>query len=918
MTRQLKGVRYATGASPAFVKILTERLPYFSFPEAMRFYADYVHRLKPTELALLGCNDRFFLLTSLLNRVDAIHPWLYDRAREVENDPDGFLDLWSRFHYKDLAVDTPVLTPNGWVDHGDLQPGDCVYGPNGVAVQVLATRHFTDSACYKVAFCNGVEIVAGAGHLWTVNIKTSKRVPGTYKAGVSNGQRIGRETRTVTTVELRKLLRNKPGIVIADPIDGPDIELPVEPYLFGAWLGDGFSESGSVCGVDIGVFQEIERRGSMLHPKRRINHDNPAYRVHGVKELHTTLRNAGLLKNKHIPETYLLASRAQRQALLQGLVDTDGSVSTAEKNACVTFASSNENLAQQVQTLAISLGYKARLTPARTTNSWHVTFIAYEDDPEPPCLLERKRALLKTKSENHHKFPQSKTWYVKSIEETETVPTNCIQVDSEDGLYLAGKQLVPTHNSTIITFAGIIQEILCDPDICVAIFSNNIKIARPFLGQIQEELQANEALKGLYPDVLWANPKLEAPTWSLDKGLVVKRKSTNRKECTVEAHGLIDAMPTGKHFPLQVYDDVITEKNVTNPDQIKKASERIELSFPLGVGEKTRRWWIGTRYHYADTYGHLLNRETAQPRIYPATHDGTIDGNPVFMTPEAWADAKRDMRSQIAAQMLQNPIAGQENMFFVKWLKPYYVRPVLMNVYILCDPSKGRNKTSDRTAIAVVGIDAQNNKYLLDGYCHRMGLSERWDKLKALYKKWSSIAATRLLSVGYERYGMQSDIEYFEEKMREKGPSFTITEVNWTGERGRESKEHRVERLEPDFRHSSFFVPSKVWTPSVEGHVAEWHVEEGTDEFVYMPYRENIQEKRCRAHGELWRLMDPIKRLDEDGNIYDLTRVFFEEFRFFPFSPRDDLIDAMSRIYDLEPAAPVLHERVPVMDYPDA
>src|SRR5262249_8211826 len=157
-------------------------------------------------------------------------------------------------------------------------------------------------------------------------------------------------------------------------------------------------------------------------------------------------------------------------------------------------------------------------------------------------------------------------------------------------------------------------------------------------------------------------------------------------------------------------------------EQIKKATERVELSFPIGVGEKTRRWMVGTRYHFGDTYAHLIEHQIAIPRLHPATDDGKLDGNPVFMTPAAWAQAKRDMRGTIAAQMLQNPLAGRENTFSTKWLKPYWVKPVMMNVYIMADPSRGKSATSDRTAIAVIGIDAVGNKYLLDGYCHRMPL----------------------------------------------------------------------------------------------------------------------------------------------------------------------------------------------------
>lgn len=572
MARELKAARYATDASPSLVNLITTRLPFFSFAEAMEFYAQYVPRLTPTELALLGCNDRFLLLTGLLNRPDAIHPWLYDRAREVEAAPYGYLDLWARGHYK----------------------------------------------------------------------------------------------------------------------------------------------------------------------------------------------------------------------------------------------------------------------------------------------------------------------------------------------------------STITTFAGTIQDVLIDPEVTIGVFSNTKDIARPFLTQIKEELESNEALIGLYPDVLYANPRKESPSWSVDRGLIVKRKG-NPKECTIEAHGLIDAMPTGRHFRKLKYDDIITERNVSNPEQIRKTTERVELSDNLGSGPGTTKEFVGTRYHFADSYGHMIEHGIVKPRLYPATDDGTLDGNPVLLTPEAWAEKKKSQRTQIAAQMLQNPIAGQENIFRTKWLQPYWVRPIMMNVYIMVDPSKGKSRTSDRTAMAVVGIDSAGNKFLLDGYCHRMPLSERWEKFQGLRNKWASIRGVQLIETGYERYGAQSDEEYFAEKMRLQGQSFEIIELNWTGDAGRESKTHRVERLEPDFRHGSFFVPAKVWHPGVGTHLATWAVDVDTDEILYAevlgPHK---QERRCRAHGELHRLIEPIKRVDEDGNIYDLTRVFFEEYRFFPFSPRDDFIDAMSRIYDMEPQAAVVHERLLVEDYHDS
>ena len=73
-------------------------------------------------------------------------------------------------------------------------------------------------------------------------------------------------------------------------------------------------------------------------------------------------------------------------------------------------------------------------------------------------------------------------------------------------------------------------------------------------------------------------------------------------------------------------------------------------------------------------------------------------------------------------------------------------------------------------------------------------------------------------------------------------------------------------------------------------------------QIVYTPLLAPTRLQRaCEASGELYRIVRPIKHLDEDRNGYDLTRAFIEEALFFPFAPHDDLIDAASRIYDMDP-----------------
>lgn len=485
-----------------------------------------------------------------------------------------------------------------------------------------------------------------------------------------------------------------------------------------------------------------------------------------------------------------------------------------------------------------------------------------------------------------------------------------VESDPDDHLDLWARY---HFKSTIITFAGTIQEIINNPEITIGIFGGTLEIVGPFLNQIKTELEDNPTLPYLYPDVFWSNPRKEAPRWSSDDGIVVKRQG-NPKEATVEAHAIIDAMPTGRHFGLRVYDDLINERMVSNETMLKKVITRLELSYNLGNGVGgDRKQFAGTRYLYSDAYGALIERGSLKPRIYPATDDGRLTGIPVFLSPEKWEEIKRDQRSTVAAQMLMNPIAGEETMFIADWLRPYAIRPRLLNIYILVDPSKGRSATSDRTAIAVIGIDATRNRYLLDGYCHRMKMSDRYTAVKELNRKWEAAPGVQMVRVGWEQYGLQTDVEYVEERMAIEKVSMNIEEVNWTRD-SKQSKPDRVERLEPYFKNSQFYLPPKIWHP--DHGVCHWKVNtnvtpEQPEPILYTPVRgETTEERGARVRSEAYRIMAPIRRRDELGDIYDLLRSFFTEFLMFPFTEHDDLIDVVSRIEDMEPAPPVVVDRV--------
>ena len=397
------------------------------------------------------------------------------------------------------------------------------------------------------------------------------------------------------------------------------------------------------------------------------------------------------------------------------------------------------------------------------------------------------------------------------------------------------------YKSTIITFAMSIQDILSNPDVTIGLFSHTRPIAKAFLRQIMAEFEKNEFMKMLYPDVLFAEPRREARKWSEDGGIVVKRRA-NPKEATIEAWGLVDGQPTSKHFDVLLYDDIVTLESVTTPEQIKKTTTAWEISLNLGRdGGKIR--YAGTRYHFNDTYSVMLKRGSAVPRVYAATDDGTMGGKPVLISHESLAQKRRDMGSYtFSCQMLLNPVEDSAMGFKLDWIRRYVAVPdsKLLNIYLLVDPANEKKKTNDFTVMLAVGLGADGNFYLLDGVRARLNLTERTSRLFQLHRKWKPKA------VGYEKYGMQSDISHIEEKQEEISYRFKIIPLG-----GQMSKNDRIRRMVPIYETGRWFLPLKL------------------------PF------------------------MDENGQVQDFVQQYVDdEYTAFPVAVHDDMMDCQSRIHD--------------------
>ncbi|WP_329105845.1 replicative DNA helicase [Micromonospora sp. NBC_01699] len=234
------------------------------------------------------------------------------------------------------------------------------------------------------------------------------------------------------------------------PLALPEQELLVPPYVLGVWLGDGHSAGDRFTSADPEIATYIEeagllvrQTGPMLYAISRRCED--CHRTFG--SFGGMLKSIGVLNNKHIPQSYLRASEAQRRALLAGLLDTDGTVAPSGN---LQYTSTSRRLAYNVRELVVTLGYRCSVTEKKVRERGPESSTAYTlnfSTNDVVFRLRRKQEAHRTRRRTDSEV-RSGSRFIVAVRAVPSVPVRCVTVDNEDHLYLAGETMVPTHNST--------------------------------------------------------------------------------------------------------------------------------------------------------------------------------------------------------------------------------------------------------------------------------------------------------------------------------------------------------------------------------------------------------------------------------------------------------------------------------------
>ena len=360
-----------------------------------------------------------------------------------------------------LPLDAPVLTPNGWVTMGDLRAGMWVVGRAADTV-VTGVYDQGEKEIFRVTFRDGAVVEASGDHFWQVF------------------DRKGQRDRLLTTQEiLDQGLRDTKGwrwqvpLHSAPVVFGPK-DLPLSAYTLGLLLGDGCFRNGTPKFTN----RKMELVNALNPPKgvivkeiflkRGLNSRDWLLSGEGRKRknaLTQILEELGLWgtdsHTKFIPELYLRAMPQDRLALLQGLMDTDGTIN--KRNGVTTYSTVSEKLAIGVQELVRSLGGLSHVNCYERLNGWSNFYLVHVNLPKTmsPFLNEvDKLAKFRGFVERYNALPSCKKTTrlvraITSIVHIGSKPCRCIKVGAADGLFTAADYVL-THNTKAMV-VGIMQ-----------------------------------------------------------------------------------------------------------------------------------------------------------------------------------------------------------------------------------------------------------------------------------------------------------------------------------------------------------------------------------------------------------------------------------------------------------------------------
>lgn len=665
--------------------------------------------------------------------------WVLDRVyageikRLIINIPPGF--------GKAIDCDTPMLTPSGWVRAGDIRNGDMLLGSAGQWTEVTGVFPQGVIPAFTVTFSDRSSIVACSEHRWAARLRDG-----------SNNWHAPWQVKT--TDELARDLREADGrkkwrIPVLSDTRSEDIDLPIDPYLFGCWLGDGHSYQAAITTMDADIITAF----SEFSPVAQKHQNAGRATTYSLRNRFVTrLRALGVLGNKHIPNVYMLASHRQRVALLQGICDTDGTVNRKSGGQSVTL--SCKALSDDVRSLINSIGGVWRGYERKAGKK-----IAYTTMLSLPDGVSAFRLPRKSMRVNPRKACNMPRRFVDTVAKTSDREMVCFTVDADDHLFCAGRDLVVTHNTELAVINFIAHGFAINPRARFIHASYAEPLALDNSTKVKDIITL-PGYQALWPVTMRSDTNAKG-LWRTTAGGHLRASAAGMPITGFRAGILEESGFTGA----LVIDDPLKPDDASSEKLRKFINARWENTFRSRLAhEDVPVIVIMQRLHVDDFAAHLMQNSGEQWHLLslPVLIQGEVEapGGNVTVIPHGLPDGPlweaKHNEEQIkvlqlsptvyAGQYAQNPIVAGGNLFKTDWLVDYDDLPPLKWRAVYADTAQKTKERNDYTVFEHWGAGHDGRAYLIDLVRGRFEAPELESTALALWAK------AKLMDP--QRYGM--------------------------------------------------------------------------------------------------------------------------------------------------------------------
>jgi hypothetical protein len=424
-----------------------------------------LYRIKPPTM------EEFLTKEWIGETAESLYPWVRETLINFFDHNKPYRHLFACGFIgagKAQPLNSKVLTPNGWVKMGSLKVGDIIKTPDNKESKIIEIHPQGKKDIYEIEFKDGSKVRCCEDHLWKVSKK--------YKTKNKKRLKDQRDWKILSLNQIKDLglkwknNSNKWFIPMTEPIEFEENNHYITPYVLGALLGDGgLTSRVTFTNMDEEIFNRISKELPEDIIIRRIPSSKYGYSIIDNQSEKGILKRKGIFVNrfkeeltrlgqmkklsydKYIPEEYKIDSIKNRIALLQGILDTDGSVSS---DGIISLELTSKRLIFDVKEIVESLGGVCtfRIKPSHKNKGYHEVYRLRINLPDFNLFyLTRKKELVKTRRPVIKYKP---TRNIKNISYIGKDEAQCISIDHPDMLYLTDNYIV-THNS----FASVLSNL---------------------------------------------------------------------------------------------------------------------------------------------------------------------------------------------------------------------------------------------------------------------------------------------------------------------------------------------------------------------------------------------------------------------------------------------------------------------------